>query len=481
MKIPFTNLEVKKTPEPEKVKNFVSVFGAFDAFGFHDLGFMKALNFYKRIAPVGTCVDIVTDDFAQLRPVLFDKNKEEFVKESPVLDLLNNPNTSQTGTEFLKALSTYFVITGNGFIIATGTEKNKPPKELFVVPSQDVNIRPNNDGLPGEYVVRTNKGSVTFSEEIVNGRSRYFSPTAELWQIKTFNPTFSTTNLFGLSRLSAIFQEIEQYELSSIHNLSILSKGARPSGILIKQGVLDDKEYDRLREQLQNQYAGATNAGQIMLMESGEGNLEYKQLSLSNKDMEFMQLKKDAVERICNRIGVPLPLVLQDASTFNNLKTSVVFLYTNAVLPMADLIFHELSLFLLQRYGLKNTEITYDPEDIDALQPQRNEELTKLKELDVLSINELRAMIGKESIGEAGDIVYIPSALIPAGSDQFTDDNLEAPGKPSSRATNPKGSKITRVTKKEFREIMKRHDFTDEEVEDAWELSKKKLKENENV
>ncbi len=43
----------------------------------------------------------------------------------------------------------------------------------------------------------------------------------------------------------------------------------------------------------------------------------------------------------------------------------------------------------------------------------------------VLTINELRSLIGREDLTEGGDRVYQPMNLVPVGQDQYIRDNRE--------------------------------------------------------
>jgi HK97 family phage portal protein len=66
-------------------------------------------------------------------------------------------------------------------------------------------------------------------------------------------------------------------------------------------GSLSEEQFSRLRSELDNGYSGARNAHRPMLL---EGGLEWKQISLSPKDMEFLSLKSTTAIDICQAFGV---------------------------------------------------------------------------------------------------------------------------------------------------------------------------------
>jgi len=99
-----------------------------------------------------------------------------------------------------------------------------------------------------------------------------------------------------------------------------LDNSARPSGALVYAGPegahLTDEQFSRLKEELEENFSGATNAGRPLLL---EGGLDWKALSLSPKDMDFAESKAGAAREIALAFGVPpLLLGLPGDNTFSN-------------------------------------------------------------------------------------------------------------------------------------------------------------------
>ena len=80
--------------------------------------------------------------------------------------------------------------------------------------------------------------------------------------------------------------------------------------------------------------------------------------------------------------------------------------------------------------------------------------------LGIISMNEGRDEIGRETIGPDGDIIFQPSTLVPVGRDQFTEDNAK---KPQPRV---------RTSKSKFVEIMKKYGYSEDDIEKAWKEGK---------
>src|SRR5919107_2193752 len=78
-------------------------------------------------------------------------------------------------------------------------------------------------------------------------------------------------------------------------NKALLDNAARPSGALVFAGpagtALTNEQFDRLKGELETNYQGAGNAGRPLLL---DGGLDWKPLSLSPKDMDFIEAKNGA-------------------------------------------------------------------------------------------------------------------------------------------------------------------------------------------
>lgn len=422
-----TPIGFKSAPIKER-KSFSgnNIFDFLSLNGFSNVSAWQALRYYEQIAPVGTAVDLITDELPSLEISVFDKKDNSYSEEGQeILKFLSHPNAATSGQEFMKAYGTYFTATGEVYLIATGAVHRKP-LELMVQPPQYVNIINGDDSFPDAYQVNNNGVLTTFHRKEVDKRMRYFDSSGEreLWHIKDFNPNASASNHAGASRLNTIFYEIEQHLEASKHNLALLQNGGRLSMALVTEQVLDDDTFARLQEQVDRFYSGSQNAGRVFI---GEGGLSAHELGKTNRDMDFRNLKRDDAAAIYNRLKIPLPLVTPENMTLANMESARIMLYDNAVIPLCRRLLSELTLFIGGRFGLSETQtLSIDPESIPALQARQIAELKEIKSLDVLTINETRARIGYEEV-EGGDSVLAPAALLPIAQDRFTDDNLTTP------------------------------------------------------
>lgn len=412
----------------------------------------KALFYYDLVAPVATAIDLINDEFKNLQIAL--ETNGEITIDDDILNFLKQPNDDMVLIDFLETMGIYFLATNEVYIIATGTP-SQAPAELIVVSPELVEVKKNRDGFISSIEVQSTSGPKWIFNR-ADDQFRFFTKDGnqEIWQIKGFN---SKQTGRGKSKLTSVSYEIDQYLQVAIHNLSLLKNGMRPSGAFSTppDTTLDDDQFERLKEQIENFYSGGENAGNTLVLDNG---LEFKEMGINPKDMDFLNMNKSVSIAIFNRYKVPLPLVNPDKMTLSNMDSAKLNLYDNAVLPFANRMFAELTAFLRPRFKLSE-ESTIVPfkDKITALQMRRNEELKLKKELGIFTINQLLAEVGEDSISQGGDTVFILNNLVPAGA---------------TIVENPTIGEEAKTTRESFRKIMKmqidvkgNRSFTDDDIE----------------
>lgn len=402
-----------------------------------DLSAFAAILLYKDVMPFSNAVDIRADGFSTIPPKLWDKSKKEFLDGGDPLELLAKPNADVSQIEFLEQCSSFYDITGNTFILATG-RVDFPPIELAVVPPQSTGFGPTSRKfgilhVPDAISVATTGGGrerfIAEDDRVLGLRFINKDRDKELWHVRTFNPLRSSNNFRGMSKARSIWLEMQQYSEGNKNNLSMLLRGMRPSGAWVNNRgeELTDTQWARLQEEAQK-YSGSQNAGGTPILDG----MDFKEFKLTNRDMQFKDLQEAMVTRISTKYRIPLPLLLSQSMTFNNLETSALQLFDGAIAPLATKFYSEFTRFLLPRYkGMEDIEFRYNENDIPALRLRKIETAKAQSEIQVNTVNEIRATIGYEGLEEGGDDVLVGIDKIPLGSDQFTDDNLTRPGSAS--------------------------------------------------
>lgn len=165
-----------------------------------------------------------------------------------------------------------------------------------------------------------------------------------------------------------------------------------------------------------------------------EGDFDWKEMGLSPKDMDFLNLKHMSATNIAMCFGVPSQLVgVPDAQTYANVSEARLALYEETIIPYLRKIESDLNEWLVPMYG-DNYYLEFDIDSIPALSERRRkiyENVTTAVREGVMTRNEAREKIGLEPIVGA-DGLYISANLFPLTdeavtqpNDPITDDDLD--------------------------------------------------------
>ena len=330
----------------------------------------------------------------------------------PLISLLQRPNPQFAGNEYFQALYSFLLLSGNSYAVYSLV--NGQPRELHLLRPDRVKIEPGKTHIPKAF------------EYIIDGRvvNRYEvdseTGTSDVKHFKMWNPL---NDYYGLSPIQAASFDIDQHNMAAKHNLSLLMNGARPSGAVIfkpkdESGMslqLSDSQRQQLMSDLNMRFSGSHNAGRPMLL---EGDFDWKEMGLSPKDMDFLELKNMSARDIALCFGVPSQLVgVPDSQTYNNVSEARLALYEDTIIPLLRRVESDLNEWLAPRFG-EDISIRYDIDSIPAMAERRKKTyenvVTAVRE-GIISRNEARERLGYEPI-EGGDDVYISANLFPLGS-----------------------------------------------------------------
>ncbi len=383
-----------------------------------------AMSLYEQSTAVSVPINMIGDAFAQIKPVL-QLDEGEYTIDAEVIRFLNAPSPDFTQALFMEVLAKHYLIAAETEIVAMGGIGG-PPTELQPINPRNVSIIPAADGRLGAVHIGGNTLAGSYTRKREGRRVRYLQGgMLEVKQVRGFS-TKDNSLLRGQSLLVSAAQEARQHILGGQHNVSLLTKGGRPTLVLHYAtdtgAMLED--FDETKREVNANVAGASNAGGIIVTQGG--NLSVENLSTSNVDMDFGKLQSMAKQAVALQYHVPLPLISMDAATLDNLGIAVLQLWDDAVLPLSNRLFGALSEMLLPRFGLDPSQvrITFNPDQITALQTRRVEQLAKLKDLDTHSDNELRKLQGMEGYGPEGDVHLKPANLVPVGTNLFDDNDV---------------------------------------------------------
>ena len=380
---------------------------------------------YKAIAPLNTAVSLLADTAAAMPLALLNTENKQYLSKHPIFELLNRPNADyqKTKQSFFKALLTWKILEGDSFIIFTG-DTDRPPLEMYVPAPATIRVEIDaNTGYISKYIHETQSHREVY-RRTTDDRFINATNNREMYHITGFTTDRAAPGDRGIngdSDIQSLYYEINQYMHSSIHNLNLLENGARPSGAFVlkdQQGqpaMLSDEQYDRLKQQMTESHTSAANAGKPLLL---DGGLEWQEMGMSPKDLDFDKLRSSAKSAIYHKLGVPEELLAPSTTTAGNLHNIRLEFYENRVLPLLqDVSDHLTNSLLRNRYPRTSKfRLTIDRDQVDVLIPSRVKQRELIENSLVMTLNEKREQLHLSPI-EGGDKIVDPNGRPIAGPD----------------------------------------------------------------
>jgi HK97 family phage portal protein len=313
----------------------------------------------------------------------------ESVAWAPVYEGKESPSTGSGRAVglatpiLLETVATQLLLHGNAFVQVVQDGEGLPAL-LFALRPERVGVEAGADGWPAAYVYKVGAAKSRIAAKDGLGRPG-------LIHLRSAHPL---DDHYGLGCLGAAAGAVAVHNAAAKWNKALLDNAARPSGALVHDSgdgdMLSQEQFDRLRAEMEGEFAGAANAGRPMLL---DGGLKWQAMSLTPADMDFVGLKAAAAREIALAFGVPpLLLGLPGDATYANYREANKALWRLTVLPMAGRILRGLSDGLAAWWPGLSLEV--DVDQISALASDRERLWRQVSGADFLSDDEKREMLG---------------------------------------------------------------------------------------
>ena len=360
-------------------------------------GFMQNAIVYRSVR-------MIAEAAASIPLLLYEGDQE--IETHPLLSLLRRPSLDHTGTDFLEAWYGFLLVSGNAYAEAVALDGEL--RELHILRPDRMKVIPGPDGWPEGYEYTCGGRSVRFIDEPVAG-------VRPILHVRLFHPA---NDHYGMSPIEAAATAIDIHNTASGWNKALLDNSARPSGALVyaaANGQMTEDQFSRLKSELETNFQGARAAGRPLLL---EGGLDWKPLSLSPKDMDFIEAKNVAAREIALAIGVPPMLLgIPGDNTYSNYAEAQRAFWRQTVLPLVNRTARALSSWLSPAFATSNAlggrlrgaeppsaniGLIPDLDRIEALAPERDALWKRLEAASFLTDDEKRAAAGYGAKGETG-------------------------------------------------------------------------------
>jgi len=331
------------------------------------------------------CVRMIAEAAASapLKACLGDRT----LMEHPILTLLAQPNGDQSGTVLLETLYGFLQSAGNSYLEAVTLQGEV--RELHVLRPDRMKVRADRYGWVDGYEYQVANRKHIFKVPMDGGPS-------PILHLKLFHPL---NDHYGMSPLEVAATNIDIHNEALSWNKALLDNAARPSGALVYTGPegaehLSADQFDRLKAELADAYGGSSNAGKPLLL---EGGLDWRAMSLSPADMDFIEARNCAAREIALAFGVPPMLLgIPGDNTYANYREANLAFWKQTVLPLVKKVAASLTRWLRVHVGEANSDfmLRCEASDLEVLASERDARWEVVANASFLSEAEKRDLLG---------------------------------------------------------------------------------------
>ncbi|MBO9524702.1 MAG: phage portal protein [Sphingobium yanoikuyae] len=290
---------------------------------------------------------------------------------------------ASAGQGLIETLASHVLLHGNGYVqVIAGADGM--PAELFALRPERVSVEADARGWPAAYLYRVGESVTRLSPEDGAGRT-------SLLHIRALHPL---DDHYGLGCVGAAAGAVAIHNAATVWNKALLDNAARPSGAMVYApgdgSVLSPEQFERVRREMEAAFSGAANAGRPMLL---EGGLDWRAMSLSPAEMDFVGLKAAAAREIALAFGVPPMLMgLPGDNSYANYREANKALWRQTILPLVGKIGAGLAQGLQGWWpGLS---LAPDLDAVPALSDERAALWERVAGADFLTAEEKKGLLG---------------------------------------------------------------------------------------
>jgi HK97 family phage portal protein len=357
------------------------------------------LEQYGKSLYVYACVSKIAEKYAsidfKLTKIINSKGDVEEIKNHEILDLMYRVNPFFTKAEFLETDIINRKLSGDSYILKI---RNNAGQVVELWPMRPDLVSVVTD--PEKYILRY---------EFINAEGKKSEVTPQdMIHIKYPSPL----NQFnGISPLSAAKNRVDTEYYGSEHQKNFFVNNAQPDAVLESDLALTKTQRDELRDGWNKQHKGHGKNGKMGFL---WGGLKYHQISLSQKEMDFIESMKATRDDImlAFKVNKSVMGITEDVNRANAEAGNAGFL-SDAIIPE------------IRRYVDKVNEELIGPDfgeeyTLSFIDPVPADRVQKLAEYTAgvdkwITRNEIRAEMNLEP-KEGGDVLYGALVLVELGA-----------------------------------------------------------------
>jgi HK97 family phage portal protein len=221
------------------------------------------------------------------------------------------------------------------------------------------------------------------------------------------NPYWGLSPLQAGARAVDIDVEAVRYQKVGLQNMAI------SDGVFTFDHPLTKDQWQEARDMIREQHQGIDNAHTPWVLGAGAN---WQQMSMTPKDIDFVESRKFTANEICSIFQVPPPMIgILDKANYNNIETARKIFWLDTIVPLLEDLKDAFNLSLTPEFGT-GIELSYDISNVNALQESTADKIVQAKDLWAMGvpfnmINQ-KLELGFDDI-EGGDQGYLGSGMQP--------------------------------------------------------------------
>lgn len=306
------------------------------------------------------------------------------VLNHPLLDLWRSVNPFYTQIELLETGQQHFELAGEMWWVLL-RNGNGRPVEMWPVRPDRMTVVPSPDNYIAGYLYRVGSQAIPL-------------PPQDVILIRRPHPV---SPYRGIGTLQSVMVDAATERESSLWTRNFFRNNATPGGIIEVSQAMGDEAFDKFVQRWRTQHQGVANAHRVAILE----NASWKDRKITQRDMQFEQLKRMNRDIIIGAWGMPLSVMgISESVNRANAEAGEVTFSKWVVRPRLVRIRAALNERLAPQFG-SNLEMDF----VDPTPTNRElalEEAVKGYDSGFLSQNEARDRLGESEI-DGGDAFKI--------------------------------------------------------------------------
>lgn len=305
-----------------------------------------------------------------------------------VLDLLYRPNPFQTRSEFWKITTINKKLTGETFWLKVRNPRGKVIELWNLRPDMMTIISDPQNFIKG-YTLRK-----------LDGTEVAFEPK-DIIHFKEPNPNDTYR---GLSPIKPAQSRIMTEDFATRFQKNFFENNARPDALLISEDSLAKEQREELAASWNAKHQGKGKSSRIGIL---EGGMQYQQVSVTQKEMDYIESLKFTRDDILVAFGVPKSVITTDDVNLANANSGLKTFLSETILPEITSLVEVINeMLIIPDFGERLYVDFEDPTPLDR-QMQLNEFTAGYGKW--ITANEIRAALNLEPMPN-GDVLADPNS-----------------------------------------------------------------------